>query len=141
MRLALLSHVNPNRYRPTQATALILSPDALGAALLGAAVELTGLPVAFLAYDETARDALRRLRPSCVLIDCDDTHASDESLIGPALMTGARIFLFGPDSRMRMRKHLAIRFHMGIIVLPGDAERLAAILASTSTEPSASESV
>jgi hypothetical protein len=133
--------VNANRYRPTQAAALIVSPDALGAALLGAAIEVSGLTVGFPAENESPRDAVRRIRPSYVLIDCDDTNASDESLIGPALMTGARIFLFGADRRMRMRKHLAIRFHMGVIVLPNDHERLASILGLPSAETSTSEPV
>lgn len=133
--------MNANRYRPTQAAVLILSPDALGAALLGAAVEVSGLQVGFPAGNETARDALRRLRPSHVLIDCDDASASDESLIGPALMTGARLFLFGADSRVRMRKHLAVRFHMGVIVLPLDVERLASILAAPAAEAPTSEPV
>lgn len=137
----MLPHVNANRYRPTQAAALILSPDALGAALLGAAVEVSGLTVGFPGANETPRDALRRMRPSYVLIDCDDSTASDESLIGPALMTGARIFLFGADGRMRLRKHLAIRFHMGVIVLPNDTERIASILGTPTAEAPASETV
>lgn len=133
--------MNANRYRPTQAAALILSPDALGAALLGAAVEVSGVTVGFPGENETPRDALRRMRPSYVLIDCDDPTASDESLIGPALMTGARIFLFGADGRMRLRKHLAIRFHMGVIVLPNDTERIASILGTPTAEAPASETV
>jgi hypothetical protein len=141
LSVALLPLVNANRYRPTQPAALILSPDALGAALLGAAVEVSGLKVGFPGENETPRDALRRMRPSYVLIDCDDSAAADESLIGPALMTGARIFLFGADSRMRLRKHLAIRFHMGIIVLPNDTERIATILATPATEAPASKPV
>ena len=113
----------------------------MGAALLGAALEVFGLQVGFPSESEPPRDALRRLRPSYVVIDCDDPSASDESLIGPALMTGARIFLFGADRRMRMRKHLAIRFHMGMIVLPQDAERLAALLGLPTATRSASEPV
>jgi hypothetical protein len=133
--------VNTTRYRPTQAAALIVSPDALGAALLGATIEVSGLKVGFPGEGESPRDAVRRMRPSCVLIDCDDATATDESLIGPALMTGARIFLFGAEGRMRIRKHLAIRFHLGVIVLPNDAERLATILGLSTTQPSASEPV
>lgn len=133
--------MNANRYRPTQAAALIVSPDALGAALLGAAIEVAGLTVGFPAENESPRDAVRRMRPSYVLIDCDDPNAADESLIGPALMTGARLLLFGPDRRMRMRKHLAIRFHMGVIVLPDDAARLASILGLPVAPTSASEPV
>lgn len=140
----MLPHVNANRYRPTQAAALIVSPDAMRAALLAAAIELAGVKVGFPLEGEPPRDTVRRMRPSYVLIDCDDTSASDESLIGPAMMTGARIFLFGAERRITMHKHLALRFHLGVLVLPNDADRLAAILAlpaSAAQPPSRSSSV
>lgn len=121
--------MNANRYRPTQAAALIVSPDALGAALLAAAIEIAGVRAGFPMDGESPRDAVRRMRPSHVLIDCEDAHASDESLIGPAMMTGARVFLFGDERRMRLSKHIALRFHMGVVVLPNDVDRLAALLA------------
>lgn len=122
------SHVNANRYRPTQAAALIVSPDAMGAALLAAAIEIAGMKAGFSMDGESPRDAVRRMRPSHVLIDCDDANAADESLIGPAMMTGARVFLFGDERRMRLARHIAVRFHMGVVVLPDDVDRLAAIL-------------
>lgn len=131
--------MNANRYRPTPAAALIVSPDALGAALVGAAVEVSGLTAGFPAQGESPRDAVRRMRPSHLLIDCDSEHLSDESLIGPALMVGARIFLFGAERRMRMKKHLAIRFHIGAIELPNDVNRLPSILRLPAAEAPASE--
>lgn len=120
---------------------MIISPDAMGAALVAAATEIAGLKVAFPMAGEGSRDALRRLRPSHVLVDCDDTNASDESLIGPAMMMGARVFLFGSDRRIRMRRHLAVRFHTGLIVLPADVDRLAATLLPTATTPASEPQV
>ena len=74
-----------------------------------------------------------------MLIDCDDPYASDESLIGPAMMMGARIFLFGAERRMQVRKHLAIRFHTGVIVLPADVDRLATLLVPANRAAAAAE--
>ena len=125
----MLPYVNANRYRPTQAAALSVSTDAMGAALLAAAIEVAGMRAGFPMDGESPRDAVRRMRPSHVLIDCGDANASDESLIGPAMMTGARVFLFGDERGLRMSRHIALRFHMGIVVLPNDVDRLAAILA------------
>ena len=114
---------------------MIVSPDAMGAALLAAAIELAGVKPGFPLAGESPRDAVRRIRPSHVLIDCDDKNASDESLIGPAMMTGARVFLFGGDARIRMRRPLALRFHLGVIVLPNDVDRIAATLALPAATP------
>lgn len=86
------------------------------------------MKVGFPMAGESPRDAVRRMRPSHVLLDCDDANASDESLIGPAMMTGARLFLFGGERRVQMSRHIALRFHMGVIVLPADVDRLAALL-------------
>ena len=51
--------------------ALVLSTDPLGAALLGAAIELSGHIPRFAQSDEPARAALLRIRPRLVIIDCD----------------------------------------------------------------------
>ncbi len=49
--------------------ALILSHDPIAAALIGSAAELAGLEPAFPGPGEAARDALRRIRPVCILAD------------------------------------------------------------------------
>src|SRR5438067_13841363 len=87
-------NVNKPRYSRRAAAALILSPDPLGGALVGAAAELAGFRAAFTLPKETLRIALSRLKASHVLIDCDDSAARDESALGPALMTGARLLFF-----------------------------------------------
>ena len=78
---------------------LILSADALAAALLGGAVELTGHSPHFPKPHEAARDALRRVRPGLVVVGADHADGGTEAFLGPALMTGARLLLF--DSRDR----------------------------------------
>jgi hypothetical protein len=127
-------NVNPNDYSPTAAGALILSPDALLGALVGAAVQLAGFRAVFPAADETPRTALGRLRPTRLLVDFEDRSASDESLLGPAMMIGARLFVFGPERLTRDLPSIAIRFQVTAIVFPRDIDRLREILATPESE-------
>jgi hypothetical protein len=73
---------------------LILSEDALAAALLGSAVELAGHRPHFPEPQEAARDALRRVRPGLVVVESDHADGGTEAFLGPAIMTGARVVLF-----------------------------------------------
>ena len=113
-----------NRYRPTSRAALILSPDPLAGALIGAAVELSGVSPTYCGASETPRDALRRIRPVFVLIDCDDASADDEAFIGPALMTSARVILFGATRSTHRLRAVAERFQLTMVELPRDIEEL-----------------
>lgn len=106
---------------------MVLSPDALGAALVGALAELLGLRPVF-ATSETAGALLRRERPTYLLIDCTHERATDESLIGPALMMGARVILFGDARSTHALRPVAIRMRLGLVVLPRDTDDLLAIL-------------
>lgn len=125
--------MNSNQYRPTPTATLILSPDPLAGALIGAAVELIGHRIEFVRPGESAREALRRVRPAMLLLDCDDPNAADEALLGPAMMMGARIFLFGDTARTQLLQPVAIRYRLGVIVFPRDVEHLAEILASVAS--------
>jgi hypothetical protein len=119
--------VNPN-YSPAAPSALILSPDPLAGALIGAAVELAGVAPVFPREAESPKLALRRLRPMCLLLDCDDSAVLDEGLLGPAMMTGVYLCLFGSEPRIRDHQQLVARYRFGVLVLPQDIGRLAEIL-------------
>lgn len=108
----------------------IISPDALLAALLGAAVELTGYRAAFPRVNESEVEALRRIRPALALVDADHPVATDEALLGRALMTSVRVLFFGREPRLDALRALAARYEAGIIVLPDDVPRLEQILAT-----------
>lgn len=125
---SLHANVNKPRYSRRAAAALILSPDPLGAALVGAATELAGFRAEFTRSNEPLRSALSRLKATHILIDCDDPTSQDESALGPALMTGARLFFFGAASKTETLHAVAARFQVRLIVLPGDIERLQEIL-------------
>ncbi len=107
---------------------LIFSEDPLAAALLGAAVELVGFQPAFPTDAEPPRDALLRVRPGVVLVDCDHERACGPSFFGPALMTGARIVLFGSRRSRRDAAGVADRFSLRSVTLPADLAAIAELL-------------
>jgi hypothetical protein len=125
-RNSLSAHVT-NTDRRAKAVAIV-SPDPMLAALVGVAIELIGYRAAFPRVTESAEDALRRIRPSFVLIDCEDARSGDETFLGRAMMTGARLFVFGPAAAAAHSPELASRYAMRTIVFPRDVEALHAIL-------------
>jgi hypothetical protein len=113
---------------------LLLSADPLASALLGAAVELAGHAPRFPRAGETARDALRRLRPHAVLIDCDHDSCSDE-FIGPALMTGARVQLYRSRRTTRDAGDVARRLGLSVVEFPMEPDALTALLRDLPAPP------
>lgn len=91
-------------------------------------MELAGFRVEFAQAGEPAGDAVRRVKPRLVLLDCRDVRISDERLLGPAMMVGAWVYLFGTSDGLRNLEVLASRHGADIVVLPDDAERLPELL-------------
>jgi len=118
-------------------SALILSPDPVASALIAAAAELASITIVFPDPGEGVRDALRRLRPSVVLADCDRDDATSEAFVGPAMMTGARVGIFcsatNPQATGRSRT-LAERYDLAFFSLPDDADALHAYLHAVSRD-------
>jgi hypothetical protein len=107
---------------------LIFSEDPLAAALIGAAVELVGFAPAFPIDEEPPRDALMRVRPRLVLVDCDHDAASGPSFFGPVLMTGARVVLLSSRRTRRDAAAIAVRFGLRAITMPTDLDEIAELL-------------
>ncbi len=120
--------MNPANYNHRADAALVLSSDALGAALLGAALELLGYRASFPCEGESGADALRRVKPCVVLVDGGDEFLTDGGVLGPATMTGAQLVLFGTAARVRDLLVLAAKYSASPITLPDDAGELARIL-------------
>lgn len=129
------AHVTP-KYRPSTTSALILTPDPLAGALMAATVELVGVPPVFSLPDEKAKTALRRCRPRYVMLSHDEPSLRDESFLGPALMTGARIFVFGTQERLAAIQPVLAHHRIEVIVLPNDLPSLRELLrAETESTP------
>jgi hypothetical protein len=120
--------VNDPTYSRRAAAALILSSDALAAALLGGAVERAGFRAAFPQKDETLGAALIRVKATHVLLDAADLTSRDDAVIGPALMTGSRLFFFGGVRATDEVREFAGKHQARLIILPDDINRLREIL-------------
>jgi DNA-binding NtrC family response regulator len=107
---------------------LVLSSDPLAAALVGAAIELSGHAPRFVQSDESARAALLRVRPRLVVIDCDHEDACSEAFIGPAMMTGSRVMLFRSRRTRRDASELVTRLGIRMVEMPIEHESLSNVL-------------
>ena len=107
---------------------LVLSSDPLAAALLGAAIELAGHAPRFPRSGELAREALLRVRPRLVVIDCDHDEGCSDAFIGPALMTGSRVVLFRSRRTQRDVSELTGRLGLRVMDMPLAHESLTRLL-------------
>ena len=107
---------------------LVLSSDPLSAALIGAAIELAGYAPRFSQPDESPRNALMRLRPPVVVVDCDHEDACSEAFVGNALMTGSRVLLFRSRRTRNDASGLANRLGLRVVEMPMEHESLTRVL-------------
>lgn len=113
---------------PKPPPVLVLSADALAAALLGALLETEGYAPHFPAERESARDALRRLRPRAAVVGVDHEEACTAAFFGPARMTGAAVVLFAPKARIEEIRGVAQRHGLSMFEMPVLATELARVL-------------
>jgi CheY-like chemotaxis protein len=73
---------------------LILSDDAVAAALLGALIETLGYAVKFARPPENPDQSFRRLRPKVCLLDCDDPARCSDEVLGRATMRAIPVVIF-----------------------------------------------
>ena len=107
---------------------LVFSADPLAAALIGAAIELAGHSPHFPQADESARNALLRVRPRLVVVDCDHEEACADGFIGPALMTGSQVLLFRSRRTRRDIGDLGERLGVKTVEMPVEHETLTQLL-------------
>jgi DNA-binding NtrC family response regulator len=99
---------------------LIISPDPVAAALLGALIETLGYTVRFASPPEPADRAVRRVRPGVCLLDCEDSeHCSDEFL-GRAAMRGLSVVVFGRRDALERLRALVLQHRIEMLIVPSD---------------------
>lgn len=103
---------------------LILSSDAVAAALLGALVETLGYLVRFYRPTESPADSLRRERPSVAMVDCADPTVMNDELLGRARMRGISVVIFGAADALRRVRQLAREHSLETLVMPASIEAL-----------------
>jgi hypothetical protein len=112
----------------TRSPVLVLSSDPLAAALLGAAIELAGQAPRFPQPGESPRNALLRVRPRLVVIDCDHEDACSEAFVGPALMTGSQVVLFRSRRTRHDAREMAGRLGIRTVEMPQEHASLTSLL-------------
>ena len=96
----------------------------MSAALVGAAIEAAGVAAVFARPDESPREALLRTRPAAVAIDCEHEEACSDAFLGPVLMTGATVLVFGPPRLAHELMAASRRFSLRAFCLPDDEPQL-----------------
>jgi DNA-binding NtrC family response regulator len=103
---------------------LILSTDAVGAALLGALIETLGYSIAFARASESADDSIRRVRPKLVLLDCTDPSSCNDEVLGRAGMRGISVVIFGTRAALEHARTPWTEHDVDMLVVPPDPDVL-----------------
>jgi DNA-binding NtrC family response regulator len=109
---------------PGKHVVLILSSDAVAAALLGALVETLGYLVRFYHPPEEPDAVLKRERPSVVMVDCDDPTVMKDELFGRARMRGISAIIFGSSDALNRVQRLVAEHALDKIIMPASLDAL-----------------
>ncbi|CAN5665903.1 hypothetical protein BH23GEM1_BH23GEM1_00150 [soil metagenome] len=104
---------------PESTAVLILAREELISALLGLLIESTGHKALFADTNERSEDAMRRLRPPVVLVDCDHQDCT-EDLVNTAREVGARLILFSASRDAEYVRQRAALSHSQSFTFPID---------------------
>ncbi len=106
---------------------LILAREELIAALLGLLVETTGHSVIFAQPKEGSPDAVRRIRPDVVIVDCDHQDCSEE-LMAAGSDVGARMILYSASRDADYVRKVAAPSHSASFTFPIEPPQLASLI-------------
>jgi CheY-like chemotaxis protein len=121
-------HVSQITPPPREPLVLILSHDAVAAALLGGLVETLGYSVHFARPPETPDDSLRRVRPRICLVDSTDPVSSRSEFFGHATMRGVCIVVFGTREALERVRAIAAAHNIETLRMPPALNELEATL-------------
>jgi DNA-binding NtrC family response regulator len=107
---------------------LILSADAVAAALLGALIETLGYSVKFVRHPETTDATIRRVRPRVCLLNCDDGETCNGEVLGRAAMRRISVVVFGTSAALERVRSLAEEHEIEMLLVPPELPVLEATL-------------
>ena len=113
----------PDATTPTMIV-LVLSQDAVAAALLGGLVETLGYDVRFARAPESVETSIRRVRPRICLIDCEDPTACSDEFLGRAAMRGISVVIFGTRQALEQVQAIAMEHRIDTVLMPPRIEDL-----------------
>jgi hypothetical protein len=115
---------------------LILSADAVGAALVGALVETFGYRVCFLRPPERPDEAIRRERPGLIMIDVDEATVMTDETVGHSTPHRAPLLLYGSSNGLQRVRQLSLDHELVTLAMPATPSSLAeALRKATSVNP------
>ena len=117
-----------------QQRVLILSHDAVGAALLGALVETLGYAVSFAQPLEIAEASVRRLHPRICLVDCNDARSCRTEFFARATMRGVSVVIYGRAEALERVRTSAMTHEIEMLRMPPTPEELELVLQKAATE-------
>ena len=115
------------RTDPREPLVLILSHDAVAAALLGGLVETLGY-VQFARPPESADESVRRVRPHICLVDCTDPVSCRSEFFGRATMRGVSLVIFGTPEALDRVRAVALAHNIDTLLMPPEVNELEATL-------------
>jgi len=110
--------------RPGKHVILILSSDAVAAALLGALVETLGYLVRFYHPPADPDATMKRERPSVAMIDCADPTVMKDEVFGRARMRGISVVMFGTADALRRVRQVALEHALDALIMPATVDAL-----------------
>lgn len=122
------THAHSDRPATHGHQVLILSHDAVAAALLGGLVETLGYPVHFSRPPESANDTIRRVHPRICLVDSTDQASWSSEFFGRATMRGISMVIFGTPEALQRVRALAAAYNLDTLLMPPTLGALEGVL-------------
>jgi DNA-binding NtrC family response regulator len=97
---------------------LIMSDDAIAAALLGALVETLGYSVRFARNPASMEQTLRRVRPKVCLLDCSDPILCTDEILGRTTMRNISVIIFGTREALDRVRALVSEHKIDALLMP-----------------------
>ena len=129
--MARLGSVRSRRNR----LVLVMSNDAVAAALVGALVETLGYEVHFSRSSEDPLVTLGRERPDVAFLDGGDQLLISDALLGHAAMRNIRVVVFGERAVVERIRTLAHAHRLHTLIVPASLDEVNDVLGAAFAEP------
>lgn len=107
---------------------LVMSTDAVAAALVGALVETLGYDVRFSRSGEAPTVTLGRERPDVAFVDGGDQLMISDAVLGHAAMRNIRVVVFGDRAALDRIRALAETHRLEMLIVPASLDDVGDVL-------------
>lgn len=107
---------------------LVMSSDAVAAALIGALVETLGYIVRFYRTPEDPTFTLGRERPNVAMLDAEDRMMISDAVLGHAAMRGIAVVLFGSRDALQNVRDVVLAHNLHTLIAPPSLDDVRQVL-------------